>query len=163
MEAIPSENMDDSGKESPFFQLLKERKKTVIFVIFVVLIIFLAIFTTREPEAEVTWIRVKDFSISETWILFEITLEVNNGNIIGGTLNTLEADIYYNDEYIGHARTTEKYDIKAMGKSTLKVDLRIYNLPSTITPFPEIRAKGTANISVFFLSFDKDFDETVRG
>lgn len=159
MRAIPSENMDDSGTESPFFQLLKGRKKTVIFVILVVMIIFLAIFATREPEAEVRWIRVK--SVSTSSISFEITLEVDNGNIIGGTLNTLEADIYYNDEYIGHARTTEKYDIKAMGKSTLKVDLRIDNLPSTITPFPTIHAKGTANISVFFLSFDKDFDKTV--
>lgn len=161
MEAIPSENMDGSGTESSFFQLLRERKKTAIFVIFAVLIIFLAFFTTREPEAEVTWIRVK--SISTSWVLFEITLEVDNGNIVGGTLNSLEADIYYNDEYIGHARTTEKYNIKALGKSTLKVDLRIDNLPSTITLFPEIRAKGTANISVSFLSFDKDFDKTVYG
>jgi LEA14-like dessication related protein len=161
MEAIPSESMDDSGTESPFFQLLKERKKTIIFVIFVVLIIFLAVFTTREPEAEVTWIRVKAVSISS--ISFEITLEVDNGNIIGGTLNTLEADIYYNDEYIGHARTTEKYDIKALGKSTLKVDLTIDNLPSSIDISPEIRAKGTANISVSFLSFDKEFDKTVYG
>jgi len=146
MEAIPSESMDDSGTESPFFQLLKERKKTIIFVIFVVLIIFLAVFTTREPEAEVTWIRVKAVSISS--ISFEITLE---------------ADIYYNDEYIGHARTTEKYDIKALGKSTLKVDLTIDNLPSSIDISPEIRAKGTANISVSFLSFDKEFDKTVYG
>jgi LEA14-like dessication related protein len=159
MEAIPSESMANSGTESSFSQLLKERKKTIIFVIFVVLIIFLAIFTTREPEAEVTWIRVK--AISTSWILFEISLEVDNGNIVGGTLNSLEADIYYNDEYIGHARTTEKYDIKALGKSTLKVDLRIDNLPSSIDVSPEIRAKGTANISVSFLSFDKDFDETV--
>jgi LEA14-like dessication related protein len=159
MKAISGENMDDSGTESPFFQLLREKKKTIIFVILVVLIIFLAIFTTREPGAEVTWIRVK--SVSTSSISFEITLEVDNGNIIGGTLNSLKADIYYNDEHIGRARTTKKYDIKALGKSTIKVDLTIDNLPSAITLFPEIRAKGTANISVSFLSFDKDFDKTV--
>ena len=148
-----------TAAQPQYIKILKERKKTVIFVILVVLIIFLTIFTTREPEAEVTWIRVK--SISTSSISFEITLEVDNGNIVGGTLNSLEVDIYYNDEYIGHARTTEKYDIKALGKSTIKVDLTIDNLPSAITLFPEIRAQGTANISVFFLSFDKDFDKTV--
>ncbi len=161
MKAIPSESMDDSGTEKPFFQLLKERKKQVIFVIIIVFIIILAVFTTREPEAEVQRIRVK--AISTSWILFEVTLEVDNGNIIGGTLNSLEVGIYYNGEYIGHARTTEKYDIRALGKSTLKVDLRIDDLPSIITPLPTIRAKGTANISVFFLSFDKEIDETVMG
>jgi LEA14-like dessication related protein len=119
--------------------------------------------TTREPEAEVRAIRIKDFSTSEVWILFEITLKVTNHNIIGGTLNTLEADIYYNNEYIGHARTTEKYDIKAMGDSTLRVDLRFDNLPSSFTLLPKIRAKGTANISVFFLTGDQEFDKEVTG
>jgi len=144
-----------------YIKVLKEKKKTIIFVIIVVLIIFLAFFTTREPEARVTRIRVKNFSASQGWITFEITLEVDNGNIIGGTLNTLEADIYYNDEYIGHARTTEKYEIKALGESKLKVELTIDNLPSSIDLTPKIRAQGIANISVFFMSFDKDFDETV--
>lgn len=151
----------NSNTQPPYVKILKERKKTIIFVLFVVLVIILAVFTTREPEAEVRWIRVK--GISATWILFEITLEVENGNIVGGTLNTLEADIYYNDEYIGHARTTRKYDIAALGKSTLKIDLRIDDLPSTITSFPKIRAKGTANISVSFLTFDKEIDKTVFG
>ena len=149
----------NSRTQPPYVKIWKERKKTIIFVLFVVMVIILAVFTTREPEAKIRWIRVK--GISATWVLFEITLEVDNGNIIGGTLNTLEADIFYNDEYIGHARTTKKYDIAALGESKLKIDLRIDNLPSTITPFPKIRAKGTANISIFFLSFDKEIDKTV--
>lgn len=125
------------------------------------MVIFILIFTTREPEVSVRAIRVKQVSLS--WITFEVTLDVNNGNIIGGTLNSLEADIYYNDDYIGLARTTRKYDIKPLGESTLRIDLRIDNLPSDWSIPPKIRAKGTANISVFFLSFDKEIDETVIG
>ncbi len=156
--------MQDSGTQPetqpPYLKFIKEKKKPLILII-VILILFIAVFTTREPEAEVKRIRVKE--ISTSWIVFEITLDVENGNIIGGTLNSLEADIYYNDEYIGYARTTKKYDIAALGTSTLKVDLRLDNLPSDLTLFPEIRAKGTANISVSFLSFDKDIDKTVFG
>lgn len=157
--------MQDSGTQPetqpPYLKFLKEKKKPLILIIIVILILFIAVFTTREPEAEVKRIRVKE--VSTSWIVFEITLDVDNGNIVGGTLNSLEADIYYNDEHIGHARTTEKYDIAALGTSTLKVDLRLDNLPSSITLFPKIQAKGTANISIFFLSFDKEIDETVFG
>ena len=151
--------MKSPNTKSPWFQLWEKRKKQIIFIIIIVLILILAVFTTREPQASVRGIRVKEVSLS--WITFEITLRVNNGNIIGGTLNSLEADIYYNDEKIGHAKTTKKYDIRPLGESTLRVDLRIDNLPSDWSVPPKIRAKGVANISISFLSFDKHFDETV--
>lgn len=157
---IDSQPQPSQPAQPPYLKFLEEKKKPIIFVIFVVIILLLVIFTTREPEATVQWIRVKE--VTSTFITFEITLDVENGNIVGGTLNYLEADIFYNDEPIGHARTIGKYEIKAMGTSTLKVDLTINNLPSRITLFPKIRAEGTANISIFFLTFDKEIDETVR-
>ena len=160
---IDSQPQPPQPSQPPYLKFLEEKKKPIIFVIFVVIILLLVIFTTREPEATIKDIEVKDYSIPATWILFEITLDVENGNIIGGTLNYLEVDIYYNGDYIGHARTTEKYEIKALGVSTLKVDLRIDNLPSFIFPPLKIRAKGTANISIFFLTFDKEIDDTVYG
>ena len=151
----------DSVSQPPNLKFLEENKKSILFVIFVVVILLLVIFTTREPEATITDIKVK--AVTSTFITFEITLNVENGNIIGGTLNYLEADIFYNDEKIGHARTIGEYEIKAMGTSTLKVDLTIDNLPSRITPHPKVRAKGTANMSIFFLNIDKEIDETVYG
>jgi LEA14-like dessication related protein len=158
---INSQPQPQQPVQPPYLKFLEEKKKPIIFVIFVVIILLLVVFTTREPEATVTHIRVKE--VTSTFITFEITLKVENGNIIGGTLNYLEADIFYNDEKIGRARTIGKYEIKAMGTSTLKVDLTINNLPSKITLLPKIRAKGTANITIFFLTFDKEIDETVRG
>jgi LEA14-like dessication related protein len=145
--------------QPPYLKFLEEKKKPIIFVIFVVIILLLVVFTTREPEPTITNIKVKE--VTSTFITFEITLDVENGNIIGGTLNYLDVDIFYNDEKIGNARTIRKYEIAAMGTSTLKVDLTINNLPSRITLFPEIRAKGTANITILFLTFDKEIDDTV--
>jgi LEA14-like dessication related protein len=158
---INSQPQQPQPAQPPYLKFLKEKKKPIIFVIFVVIILILVIFTTREPEPTITNIKVKE--VTSSFITFEITLDVENGNIIGGTLNYLEADIFYNDEKIGHVRTIGKYEIKALGTSTLKVDLTINNLPSRITLFPKIRAKGTANISISFLTFDKEIDETVRG
>lgn len=155
--------MNNTEQKTWFSQMLSNKKFRLILVIIIIFMtIAIAVFTTREPDATVKGIRVKDISISDTWILFDVTLEVYNYNIIGGTLNSLEADIYYNDEYIGHARTTKKYDIKALDESTLHVDLRIDRLPSTLTPLT-IRAKGTANISISFLSFTEHFDKEVLG
>lgn len=159
---IDSQPQQPQPSQPPSLKFLKEKKKPIIFVIFVVIILLLVVLITREPEATITNIRVKE--VTTTFITFEITLDVENGNIIGGTLNYLEADIFYNDEDIGQAKTIRKYEIKAMGTSTLKVDLTIDNLPSRITPLnPKIRAKGTANISISFLTFDKEIDETVYG
>lgn len=153
--------MEKPKSETPFFKLLKYRKIQVIIVVIIILLTAI-ILTTREPEVEIRAIKLKSYSVSETWILFEITLKVTNHNIIGGTLNSLEANIYVNGDYIGHARTTEKFDINAMGDSTIRVDLRIDNLPSPLIPI-KIRAKGTANVSVFFLSWDEQIDKEVFG
>ena len=152
--------MEEPGPEPKFIQVLKKRKVQVLIVVMIIVII-LAIFTTREPQVSVKWISVKDIDISEGWILFDVTVEVDNGNIIGAILNSLEADIYYEGEYIGHVSTNEKYEIGPLGKSTIHVDFRIDNLPSDIKLFPDIRAKGTANVSVLFLTFDQEIDKTV--
>ncbi len=154
--------MEEPKPKPKYLEALKNRRIQVLIII-TIIVIFLAIFTTREPEVSVRWISVKDFDLSEGWIVFDVTVEVDNGNIIGATLNSLEADIYYEGEYIGHVRTNTKYEIGPLGKSTIHVDLRVDNLPSEITIFPEIRARGTANVSVFFLTFDQEIDKTVWG
>lgn len=146
-------------------ELFKSKARLIgISLLIIALVIAGFALSLREPEVIVDDIRTKEFSSKGHYIIFAVTLTVNNKNIIGGTLKEVESDVYYNGDYIGVAYSYEHYEIKANGESTVSVDLKITNLPRTFTTtaHPTVRVKGTALINVFGIDFKAPFDETQR-
>lgn len=129
----------------------------MLIVVFSALAIFAA--TVREPGVTVVGLELESVDIANMQITFLVTLQVHNPNVVGATVQNVQADIYADGSYIGHATRLESATIGANSDATVTATFVLKELPSHI-PVDKVRAAGSAQVTVFFSTFEEHFDET---
>ena len=135
-------------------------KKKIILLLIVVIIFTLTIFSfsIKGPTVYVVGIEVAKIDLSKIEVTFIIHLNIENKNLIDATLEDIQAEIYTDGSFIGHAESKEAVKIPANSLKRVSVTFVMEELPKKI-PVVEVRAVGSAHVKVLFWSYEFQFDE----
>ncbi len=148
------------------------RKKilTIITCVIIIAAVFgMFLLTLQKPSAEVKKIKygevnyhiepITDFIKPDSLVL-KVTLNIHNPNLIGAFIDKVDADVYYNEEYLGKVDDEVNREIKANGDTLITVEFEMTTPPTQLTDPADIRVVGDAYISKWFLSHKVGFDKT---
>jgi len=128
-----------------------------LITIFLIVLFFAFVGAVQKPSVNVIDMNFRGFSGGGADLV--IDLEVDNPNILSGTLTGLDAIVYVNGGEVGPANIEREYPIAGQRVSPVEVVVHMQNVPLGGLS-GSIRAVGTAHLRIGPLPFDLPFDET---
>jgi LEA14-like dessication related protein len=139
-----------------------------VFLIFAVFILFAGCSSEpplKQPVVTVTDIALSDVSLSTMTV--NATVNIDNPNPVGATLNRVAFDVYYRDgtdQYLGHGEKTSIL-VKEKGNTSIVIPVKIGTVPAvkaigtlvrdgTLT----LKVNGTAAIDLKVTSYSLPFE-----
>ena len=142
-------------------------KKTMALLLVAIILVSIigVIASIREPDVTITRIDDIDYQrngLQLAYIAFDVTVMVDNPNIIGAELKALELDIFLNEDDIGDSYTEESFTIRAMGESEIVVRVELNGpIPIPASLSYRLKVKGTATVGVWPFEFDVPVEKQV--
>lgn len=134
---------------------IRKKRITIIAILIIILIILAIAATYRKPEVDIVDINIE--GIKTNAVILKVDLNVKNDNLIGGKLQKTNGDVYFDGKYIGPFYSTESFEIRAMGISSINVNWDVEKFVSSKPK--EVRVIGIATITIGIFTFDVNFDE----
>jgi len=141
-------------------------KKKTLFIVLLILIPLIGIgafvASIKDPAVDIVDIRFSSLSLSKGTMTFIVTVDVDNPNRVGATLESVDVKVSVDDQYTGAVDHDVGKKISARSTTQVELEFVLKNVPVITSTTVDVTVKGTVDLSVSFLSFTKDIHKTER-
>ena len=139
------------------------KRSAAVFV--VVLLVSTGVFLAasyREPEVQKIDVKNARLTLFPMAVVFDLVVEVYNPNFVGGTLESLDLDVYLNDQYVGPLVSTSPARIPGRGTGNISMEYtHTITLAAGITNTVRVTGQACVRIGIFRFTMDVEKTEIV--